>query len=272
MTCLVECLHHLAVLLVVGVAEGVAVVDSSAPLDRALLAQRRIVERLALLEALVVGTTVAEGFRLAVATFNGALGHGGISGNGGWDLGSALFRCRAGREDTHRKRPPSRLTDPVQREGTHVHGASRFEAASRKWPSGLADTNERGTPPFVNVLEGGAVTALRGCGQARRCFARRAGGSLAEPRTVEREKVLGATVGSLREPAHAMINTAEWQGERSAPLDPRLSRHSQPTVALCAASGTSSPQLLPWLSGSTFKACETAIPKRARNFAIRSVA
>lgn len=53
------------------------------------------------------------------------------------------------------------------------------------------------SPPFVNALEGGAVTPLRGCGQARRCFAKRAGGSLAEPRAVERERVLGATAGPL---------------------------------------------------------------------------
>lgn len=30
---------------------------------------------------------------------------------GGWDLGSALFRCRAERKDTRRKQPPSTLTD-----------------------------------------------------------------------------------------------------------------------------------------------------------------
>ena len=55
------------------------------------------------------------------------------------------------------------------------------------------------SPPIVNVFEGGAVTPRRGCGQARRCFAKRPGGSLASHRTGEREKVLGATVGPLRE-------------------------------------------------------------------------
>lgn len=44
--------------------------------DRAFLTQRRIVKGRALLEALVVGTAIPEGLRLAVATVNGTEDHG----------------------------------------------------------------------------------------------------------------------------------------------------------------------------------------------------
>ena len=68
-----------------------------------------------------------------------------------------------------------------------------------------------GSPPLVNVngLEGGPGTPPRGCGQARRCFAKRLDGSWPSPRTAStrrRSDTVGASLPELAPEAFSVVS------------------------------------------------------------------
>ena len=112
----------------------------------------------------------------------------------GGDRGSAgghPVPGRRGERSAKRGRTPQPRTLPER----GFQGDRRGGGAPPRQPCGYTVDS----PPFVNGVEGGAITPHRGCGGTRRRFAKRPGGCLASPRTGGREKALGATVGPLPE-------------------------------------------------------------------------
>ena len=103
------------------------------------------------------------------------------------------------RPRSRRRGPPAHRGGGLQRRchGELTGGRGGGASLPPPAPPGGAKRGHGDSPPFVNALEGGAVTARRVCGQAGRSLAKRPGGSLAEHRAREREEVLGATVGPL---------------------------------------------------------------------------